>query len=166
VTGGFAAGMRRLAVLRMAGGAERNDIPGPGPVALGTVRLVEDAYETCVVFLLGYPGVGKRTVGSHLADLLDGVLVDNALVNMPLLTLFRWDGKFMLPKEIWKRVEPIREAVLGTIEDLAPKSNSYVFTNVLEDDDNASMGQYESIRSLARRRGSLFLSVMLDCERY
>jgi adenylylsulfate kinase-like enzyme len=148
----------------MAGGAERNDIPGPGPVALGTVRLVEDAYETCVVFLLGYPGVGKRTVGSHLADLLDGVLVDNALVNMPLLTLFRWDGKFMLPKEIWKRVEPIREAVLGTIEDLAPKSNSYVFTNVLEDDDNASMGQYESIRSLARRRGSLFLSVMLDCD--
>jgi hypothetical protein len=25
-------------------------------------------------------------------------------------------------------VKPIREAVLGTIEDLAPKSNSYVFT--------------------------------------
>ena len=65
-------------------------------MAPGNVHLVEDAHETCVVFLLGYPGVGKRTVGSHLADLLGGVLVDNQLINIPLLTLFKWDGKFML----------------------------------------------------------------------
>jgi hypothetical protein len=124
---------------------------------------VGDACETCVVFLLGYPGVGKRTVGSYLAGLLDGVLVDNQLINIPLLTLFKWDGKFLLPREVWERAEPIREAVLGTIEDLAPKSNSYVFTNVLEDDD-AGMRHYERIRSLARRRGSLFVAVMLDCD--
>ena len=51
---------------------------------------VEDGSETCIVFLLGYPGVGKRTVGSHLTELLDGVLVDNALIHLPLLTLFKW----------------------------------------------------------------------------
>lgn len=122
-----------------------------------------DRYQTCVVFLLGYPGVGKRTVGTHLAELLDGVLVDNQLINHPLLTLFKWDGKFGLPKEIWERVAPIRDAVLGTIEDLAPKSNSYVFTNVLEDDE-AGASQYIDLRSLAQRRGSLFLSVMLSCD--
>jgi len=124
---------------------------------------VEDGSETCVVFLLGYPGVGKRTVGSHLAELLDGVLVDNQLINIPLLTLFKWDGKFPLPVEIWERVKPIREAVLATIEDLAPKSNSYVFTNVVSDDEDGA-SQYHRLRSLARRRGSLFLSVMVDCE--
>jgi hypothetical protein len=113
--------------------------------------------------MLGYPGVGKRTVGSHLVDLLDGVLVDNQLINFPLLTLFKWDGKSLLPKEIWERVVPIREAVLGTIEDLAPKSLSYVFTNPLADDANGA-SQYEQIRSLAHRRGSLFISVMVDCE--
>lgn len=123
---------------------------------------VQQATETCVVFLLGYPGVGKRTVGAHLADLLDGVLVDNQLINIPLLTLFKWDGKTPLPTEIWDRVAPIREAVLGTIEDLAPESNSYVFTNVLEDDE-PSARHYDRIRSVARRRGSLFLSVVLDC---
>lgn len=116
-----------------------------------------------MVFLLGYPGVGKRTVGSHLAELLDGVLVDNQLINIPLLTLFKWDGKSPIPTEIWDRVGPIREAVLGTIEDLAPQSNSYVFTNVLQDDEQDA-GHYDRLRSLARRRGSLFLSVMLDCE--
>ena len=120
-------------------------------------------FETCVVFLLGYPGVGKRTVGTHLAELVDGVLVDNQLINIPLLTLFKWDGKFPIPMEIWERVGPIWDAVLGTIEDLAPKSNSYVFTNVLTDDRDGE-GQYNRIRSLAHRRGSLFLSVMLDCD--
>ena len=120
-------------------------------------------FETCVVFMLGYPGFGKRTVGTHLAERLDGVLVDNQLINIPLLTLFKWDGKFAIPAEIWERTRPIRDAVLGTIEDLAPPSNSYVPTNVLHDDADGA-GQYERIRSLAHRRGSLFLAVMLDCE--
>ena len=120
-------------------------------------------YETCIVFLTGYPGMGKRTVGGHLAQRLDGVLVDNQLINRPLLELFRWDGKSFLPPEIWDRVVPIREAVLGTIEDLAPRSNSYVFTNVLTD-DAASRAHLDAVRALARRRGSLFLSVVLTCD--
>ena len=124
---------------------------------------MDERFETCVVFLLGYPGVGKRTVGAELAELLDAVLVDNQLINIPLLTLFKWDGKFAIPMEIWDRVVPIREAVLGTIEDLAPKSNSYVFTSVLQDDEEDA-AHYERIRSLAHRRGSLFLAVVLDCD--
>ncbi|MGQ0744741.1 MAG: hypothetical protein ACT4OS_10495 [Acidimicrobiales bacterium] len=124
---------------------------------------MSDRFQTSVVLLLGYPGVGKRTVGSHLAGMLDGVLVDNQLINIPLLTLFKWDGKFPLPMEVWERVKPIREAVLGTIEDLAPRSNSYVFTNVLHDDDDGATS-YDRLRSLARRRGSLFLPVMVDCD--
>ena len=115
------------------------------------------------MFLLGYPGVGKRTVGSHLSDLLDGVLVDNSLLSIPLLTLFKWDGKFPITMQIWERVGLVREAVLGTIEDLAPKSNSYVFTNVLKDDEDGAR-QYDRVRRLAQCRGSLFLSVMLDCD--
>ena len=122
-----------------------------------------DRYDTCMVFLLGYPGMGKRTVGSQLAELLNAVLVDNQLIKRPLLELFQWDGKESIPMEIWQRVVPIREAVLGTIEDLAPPSNSYVFTNVV-DDDNDGAAHYQRIRSLAQRRGSLFLAVMLTCD--
>ena len=98
-----------------------------------------------------------------MADLLEGVLVDNQLINFPLLTLFKWDGKFPLPAEIWRRVKPIRTAVLGTIEDLASATNDYVFTNVLVDDDGGA-SEYDTLRALAGRRGSLFLSVMLGCD--
>ena len=41
--------------------------------------------DTCFVFMLGYPGMAKRTVGSHVADLVDGVLGDNQHINRPLL---------------------------------------------------------------------------------
>lgn len=120
-------------------------------------------FDTCVVFMLGYPGMGKRTVGGHLANLIDGVLVDNALINRPVLELFRWDGVDQLPPGVWDYVAPIRHAVLRTIEELAPQSNSYVFTNVLEGDSDGR-DEYDVVRSLARRRGSLFLAVMLTCD--
>jgi MoxR-like ATPase len=59
---------------------------------------------TAIVYLIGYPGVGKRTVGAVLAEQLDGVLVDNQLINIPILTLFRWDGKFLLPPGVFEKV--------------------------------------------------------------
>jgi hypothetical protein len=113
--------------------------------------------------MLGYPAMGKRTVGEQLAQLLDGVLVDNTLIYRPLVALFRWDGKSGMPIEIWERTAPIRDAVLGVIEDLAPSSNNYVFTNCLPD-DAASQHEFDQLRSLTERRGSLFLPVMLDCD--
>ena len=121
------------------------------------------SYDTVIAFLLGYPGMGKRTVGGALATLIDAVLLDNARIHGILLEPFRWDGVAPLPTEIWERVTPIRQALLGVIEDLAPASNSYVFTNALEDEES-SAEHYDSIKSLAVRRGSLFLAVQLDCD--
>jgi hypothetical protein len=124
---------------------------------------VSEGFETCVAFMLGYPAVGKRTVGEHLARRLDGVLVDNQLIHHPVLSLFRWDGKSPLPEDIWERTDPIRDTVMRAIEEVAPSTNSYVFTNCLEDGEWAAT-QYDQVRSLAHRRGSLFLAVMVTCD--
>lgn len=32
------------------------------------------SFETCIVLLLGYPGMGKRTIGAQLAAMLDRVV--------------------------------------------------------------------------------------------
>ena len=68
-----------------------------------------------------------------------------------------------MPGEVWERTIPIRDAVLGTIEDLAPPTNNYVFTNVLVDGPTSAM-ELDLYRSLAQRRGLLFLAVMLTCD--
>ena len=44
------------------------------------------------MFLLGYPGMGKRTIGGALATLIEAVLLDNARTHGVLLEPFRWDG--------------------------------------------------------------------------
>lgn len=118
---------------------------------------------SCVVLMLGPPATGKRTVGGRLAGLLGGVLVDNALVNRPLLELLQWDGVAPLPEGFWDRVAPVRDAVMRTIEDFGPPTTSYVFTNVIEEGPGAAAA-VDRIRSLADRRGALFLPVLLRCD--
>jgi hypothetical protein len=138
------------------------EVPGFAAERL-TLGDVMRRYTTAMVFLLGYPAMGKRTVGGALARLIDAVLLDNARIYGVLLEPFRWDGVAPLPREVWERVAPIRQALLGVIEDLAPASNSYIFTDNLEDKP-ASADEYESIKMVAERRGSLFLAVQLQCD--
>jgi shikimate kinase len=115
-----------------------------------------------IAYLLGYPGVGKYTVGRTLASRTGAVLIDNQVVNQPILALFDWDGKTQLPDGTLTRTAPIREAMLTALEEIAPPSMSYVFTNVLENtpEDRAI---YDRLRGAARRRSSLFLPVLLTC---
>ncbi len=121
--------------------------------------------KTAIVFLLGYPGVGKRTVGTALVKKLEGVLIDNQLINVPILTLFKWDGKLQLPPGVFEYTTPIRQAILDAIEKVAPVTNSYVFTNVLEaSDSEASQREYDKLLALAERRGSVFQAVRITCD--
>jgi hypothetical protein len=115
-----------------------------------------------IVYLLGYPGVGKYTVGRELARRTGAALIDNQVINHPILTLFNWDGKSQLPPGTLDRAAPIRDAVLTALEEIAPLSMSYVFTNVLADEPEA-IALYERIKRVALSRSSLFVPVMLTC---
>ena len=50
------------------------------------------AVQPSIVYLLGYPGVGKYTVGSALARRTGAVLIDSQVINQPILQLFDWAG--------------------------------------------------------------------------
>ncbi|MFT5089857.1 MAG: hypothetical protein ACI8PG_004231 [Planctomycetota bacterium] len=55
-----------------------------------------ESSETYMVNLLGYPAVGKRTVGDEIAKRLDGVLVENALIFYPILMICIGIIKYLL----------------------------------------------------------------------
>lgn len=129
------------------------------------MRVIEHPPEDpvpAIVYLLGYPGVGKYTVGRELARRMGAILIDSQVVNHPILALFNWDGKSQLPEGTFDRAEPIREAVFSALEDIAPKQMSYIFTNVLED-KSTDLAIYERLKGVASRRGSVFVPVMLTC---
>ena len=117
---------------------------------------------TSMIYLVGPPAVGKYSIARAIAQRNGAVVVDNQLINHPIFTLFKWDGKFALPSDIMDRVVPIREAVLSTLEEIAPKELSYVLTNTLTDSAD-SRATYERIRRIARVRGSSFVPVTVSC---
>jgi predicted kinase len=117
-----------------------------------------------VVYLLGYPGVGKYTVAREIAQLNGAVVVDNQVVNHPILVLLEWDAVSDLPPGTLDYTVPIREAVLSALEDIAPPELSYVLTNV-RDDDEESRALYERVKRVAARRAAVFLPVLLTCRR-
>ena len=92
------------------------------------------------------------------------MLIDSQVINHPILKLFDWDGKGDLPVGTFERAEPIRDAVLSALEEIAPPSMSYVFTNVLYA-ESGDIALYERLKHVAGRRQSVFLPVLLTCER-
>ncbi|HVF06536.1 MAG TPA: hypothetical protein VNA20_16975 [Frankiaceae bacterium] len=118
---------------------------------------------TSLVYLLGYPAVGKYTVARALADRTGAVVVDNMVVNAPIFTLLRWDGRRQVPDGTMERIEPIRDAVLSALADLAPRDLSYVLTNVVPADAE-SVAIYERVRAVAATRGAVFVPVLLTCD--
>ena len=121
----------------------------------------ETSPPTSLVYLLGSPGVGKRTVAEALSTRTAAIVLDNHRINLPIMSLFNWDGSELLPPEVWGYVGTIRSAVLDALAEIAPRDRSYVLTNALEVGYEA---WFERIKGIARTRGSVFVPVLLECE--
>jgi hypothetical protein len=116
-----------------------------------------------VLYLIGHAGAGKYTIASAFSALTGAVTVDNHLINNPLFSVIV-DGKTPLPEGIWDKVEIIRRTVLETIQAFAPTERSFVFTNVLFEDDPDAPRWFNQVERLAEARKSLFLPVRLYCD--
>ena len=114
------------------------------------------------LYLLGYPGVGKYTIGKEFAKLSGARLIDNHLIANPVFTVLGTDGLSPIPPAAWAIVGVIREAVLGAIAELAEREASFVLTNVVADVPE-DVAIFERIRAIAEARESLFVPVVLSC---
>lgn len=117
-----------------------------------------------IVYLIGYPGVGKLTIAKALCQLAGTKLVDNHMANNPIFSIIGVDGNTIIPEAAWDRVKAVRDILLDTILHVAPRSFSYVLTNVLLDDDG-DRDLFEQVRDLAAQRTSLFVPVVLRCRK-
>ena len=119
-------------------------------------------------YLIGYPGVGKHTVGKAMVAQADGlhdrlVLVDNHYVNNPIFGLLDVDGIKPLPPGVWTHVRKVSDAVTSTIRELSPLHWSFIKTNYLADSPGERAG-FEGVAELASARSAVFLPVILRCQ--
>lgn len=118
--------------------------------------------ENTIIHLLGFPGAGKLTVAQEIVKQAEGIrLVDNHLINNPLFSLIRQDGKTKLDTRIWLNVRKIWDAVADTMINIAPKEFSFVLTNALVEDDDDDRNHMEKIRGVAQARGGKYIPVRL-----
>ena len=115
------------------------------------------------------PGVGKLTVAQALVSTSDEhaldrfVLVDNHLISNGILRVTPLDERGMVPDRAWDLVAEVRERVLTAIVELSPPGWSFVFTNVVIEDDLRKGESVDVLRQLAKTRGGRYVPVVLTC---
>lgn len=118
-----------------------------------------------IIHLIGYPGVGKYTIGSGIAKKTGAILVDNQLTAMPLFTVMAHDtadGNFQHIDILYKKYHEIAAKVLEMAV-YARAGLSYVFTDVLFNTEDGS-NHFEKVQEMAEKRGSIFLPIVLTCD--
>ncbi|HEY1761625.1 MAG TPA: hypothetical protein VGG17_03425 [Acidimicrobiales bacterium] len=116
-----------------------------------------------IIYLIGSPAVGKYTVAKAIAEINGAAVVDNQLINLPIFSLLTEWPDAEVTKGMWKEIEFVRDAVFRMIEEVVPRSMSYVLTNALEDEPEDHL-LFERIKKMAIARESQFLPVVLTCE--
>ncbi len=120
--------------------------------------------QSTLIHLIGSPGVGKYTIGSHVAQLTGARLVDNHGIANVIFNLLDQDGVKPLPAGVWAHVAQVRTAVLDTLMHLSPPHLSFVFTNYIRGEDDVEEAVFQEMVAVAEVRGSTFVPVTLSCE--
>lgn len=121
--------------------------------------------QNTIIYLIGFSGTGKYTIGQEIARRMGASLIDNQLINGPILAAVQADGMTPLPRDVWNAVAVVREAVYASMQLFAPTEASFVLTNDLVANDVQDWDIYHAVEQLAEARKATFLPVVLRCER-
>lgn len=120
--------------------------------------------ENTIIYLIGFAGVGKFTIAQQLHLKTGAQIVDNHLINNPILSVIYTDGITPIPKAAWHKIAIIRQTVYSAIEDISPKNWNFIFTNELIDGYKVDAEIFASIAHIAQKRNSIFIPVRLICD--
>ncbi len=109
-----------------------------------------------IVYLIGFPGVGKLTIAKQLQSMLPSILVDNHYINNVIFSLIDTDGKTKLPESVRINVRKVREAVFDTIKNLSRPQRNFILTNALIDGVKRDEEHFNVVHEMADSRGSDF----------
>lgn len=118
-----------------------------------------------IIYLIGFAGVGKFTIAKELSLHLQARIIDNHLINNPILQLIQLDGKTPISTMVWEKIAQIREIVFTTIEEVSPSDFNFIFTNELLQSSQQDINVYYRVSAIAEKRKSLFVPIRLVCDR-
>ena len=113
---------------------------------------------TLIIYLIGLAGSGKLTIAKVLQkDIFK--LVDNHLINNPILSLLDLDGKTSISEEAWDYIGRIRQTVFDFIK--TDTFHNFIFNNELLEGGQYDREVYQAVESIALSRKSAFFPIRL-----
>ncbi len=110
-----------------------------------------------IIHINSYPGVGKLTIGTALAELIDGKLLDNHSIYNVAFAL----TEFKSPA-FYDTVRAVQELAYNRVLDL-PAETPVILTNWYSQNSAWGEKNWDEVIALARRRGSTLNIVILTC---
>ncbi len=123
-------------------------------------------FENYLVLLMGFPGVGKKTVGEALAKKTNFTLIHTSEWIDPILKLLGDDYQIMweLDAKAWEKLNAADDLILSTIADVCPKEKSYAITQMMFDQDPYHKIFYDKVVSVVEKRKAPFFPIRLLCD--
>lgn len=119
-----------------------------------------------LIYLFGFSGTGKYTIAKEIAARTDALLIDNHLINNPIFTIIRADGKSELPEAVSDCTRRIGDIVREAMVTLAAPDENFILTNAMgeNEEDKSDYDLYYRILDIAVRREATFVPVRLLCD--
>lgn len=119
-----------------------------------------------MILLMGFPGVGKRTVANIISQKTNARFSDHHDLIDPILKLLGDDYQIMwdLTPEMWDKINAVIDVYLSTISDVCAKDDSFILTEMLFDKDPYHQAFYDKVISAVKRRQAHFIPVRLICD--
>jgi len=120
--------------------------------------------ENVIIYLLGYPGVGKLTIANKISTCVKNThVVDNHKINnliFPFVDL----SKDLNDHPLWPYIGKIRDVVFRFIVNEADAKHNFIFTAFLLEEEKHKVA-YNKMLNLAEQRQAKFIPVKLLCDK-
>jgi hypothetical protein len=94
-------------------------------------------YKNCIIHLIGFAGVGKLTIAREIVSKTNAKLVDNHLINNPILSIIKaadieagWQAclaeQGLRKESMLKSIMPRNPLLAAVMEELPPPDSEYV----------------------------------------
>jgi hypothetical protein len=120
---------------------------------------MSEKYSAIIIYLIGFDGVGKRSIALDIAKKTNIKFFDNFMIESLVYGVMNpADG---LAQKAKLHINKIRNEMLKTIHDATRMHNSFIITDELFEDNADHKRSYNKILKFAEDRGSVFFPIRL-----
>lgn len=122
--------------------------------------------KNCFILLMGFPGVGKRTVGESLAKKTNARFTHHHELYDPIFKLFcnDYEDQWNLTAQMWEKLNEVQAVYFGALADVCSRDDSFIYTEMMLDKDPYHQIDYKNILDVVKKRNAHFFPVRLICE--